>query len=59
LGLEASSATDFVCRQALIFGFRHSSRLAILARPDVETLSAPEFEFALLGVRRPSYRTVF
>src|SRR5437764_1347660 len=47
------------CRAARIFGFRHSSRLAILARLDVEKLSAPEFEFALLGVRRAFYRAIF
>jgi hypothetical protein len=34
-------------------------RLVILARPDVEELSPPESEFALLGVRRAFYRPVF
>jgi hypothetical protein len=42
-----------------IFGFRHSARLVILARPNVEELSAAEFEFALLGVRRALYRAIF
>jgi hypothetical protein len=33
-----------------IFGFCHIARLAILTDPDVEQLSAPESESALLGV---------
>src|SRR5438105_4043248 len=42
-----------------IFGFRHSARLVILTRPDAAKLSAPESEFALLGVRRAFSRSVF